>query len=141
MPKPFATFTRLINDVGLGVAAHACEAARALANVRVAMNVSSIQLLDSRFREELERVISSAGLIPARFQLEVRELEFAERAAEMKDALAYLKAAGFELAVDDFGSSISSLPYLRQLGVSILKLDPRVLRNSREAASIALMRA
>lgn len=133
--------TQLINEVGIVVAAHGCRAAQSLPEVTVAMNVSYVQLLDSRFRKELERVVASGKISPSRFQIEVRETDFVERAPDMKLALGELKLAGFQIAVDDYGSSTSSLPYLRKLGVSVLKLDPRVLHNSREAGSIAVMRA
>lgn len=132
---------RLINDLALLVASQACLAAQACEGRTVAINVSHIQLLDCRFREKLEEVVEQNG-IPANWvQLEIREADFVEHARDMKEALEALVSAGFQVAVDDFGSSTSSLAHLRKLGVTVLKLDPKVLRNSRELASIAVMRA
>ena len=45
------------------------------------------------------------------------------------------------MAVDDFGSSTSSLVQLQKMGVTVLKLDQNVLENAREMGSIAVMRA
>lgn len=132
---------RLINDLALVVATQACRAAQACKGVPVAMNVSPVQLLDCRFREELEKIVDQSAISAEQIQLEIREADFVDRGGDMKEALEALAGAGFKIAVDDFGSSTSSLAHLRTLGVTILKLDPMVLRSSREVGSIAVMRA
>ncbi|MCT2559409.1 EAL domain-containing protein [Tsuneonella sp. YG55] len=132
---------RLINDLALVVAKQSCRAAQACRGISVAMNVSPMQLLDCRFREELERIVEESNISAQRIQLEIREADFVDRGGGMREALAGLKRAGFKIAVDDFGASTSSLAHLQTLGVTILKLDPMVLRSSREVGSIAVMRA
>lgn len=131
----------LINEVGLLVAQHACDAARAFPEPVIAFNVSVVQLLDNRFDEALCKLISQQGIDSGRIQLEVRETDFASRGEDIAGALARLRSAGFGIAVDDFGSSTSSLVQLRRYGASVLKLDPQVLKNAREVDSIAVMRA
>lgn len=130
-----------INQLGLRVAADACRAAQAFPGLTIACNVSVVQLLDARFDEDLGSLVAQHGLDCGRLQLEIREVDFATRGQDVSSTLRRLKCAGFRLAVDDFGSSTSSMAQLQKLGVSVLKLDPKVLRNAREVESIAVMRA
>ena len=131
----------LINELGLLVARQACRAAVAFPEATVALNVSVVQLLDGRFDRALRELVAGHGLACGRLQLEVNERDFTARGPDIAAALQSLKAAGFAIAVDDFGSSTSSLVQLQKLGVSVLKLDPNVLRNAQEVGSIAVMRA
>ena len=131
----------LINELGTLIARQACDAARAFPGPIIAFNVSVVQLLDSRFAEALCSLVTQQGIDSGRFQLEVREADFASRGDDIAGALRRLRSVGFGIAVDDFGSSTSSLVQLRRYGASVLKLDPQVLKNAREVDSIAVMRA
>jgi diguanylate cyclase (GGDEF)-like protein len=132
---------RLINELGMLVARDACRAAHAFPGPLIAINVSVVQLLDDRFDEALRSLVAKQDLQAGRFQLEIREIDFATRGKDISGAVLRLCNAGFGIAVDDFGSSTSSLVQLRDFGASVLKLDPKVLRNAREVESIAVMRA
>ena len=136
-----ANRVHLINELGLLVAKDACRAAQMFPEVVIAFNVSVVQLLDARFEDALHHLVEQEGLGCDRFQIEVKESDFAVRGHDISSMLRRLRDAGFNIAVDDFGSSTSSLVQLQRYGVTVLKLDPRVLRNAREVASIAVMRA
>jgi diguanylate cyclase (GGDEF)-like protein len=132
---------QLINELGLLIVEDACRAARAFPHATIAFNVSVVQLLDGRFDEALCNLVSRQRMPFDRFQLEIREGDFAARGQDMSGALRRLATAGFIIAVDDYGSSTTSLVQLQRYGASVLKLDPRVLRNAREVDSIAIMKA
>jgi diguanylate cyclase (GGDEF)-like protein len=132
---------QLINDIGLYVAREASRAALSFPNLLIALNISVVQLLDCSFADEILRVVGQNKVRLDQLQIEVREKDFAKRGQDMSPALALLSTAGIRIAVDDFGSSALSPMELRRYGVSTLKLDPRVLKNAREAANVAVMRA
>jgi diguanylate cyclase (GGDEF)-like protein len=131
----------LVNEVALVIAREACAAARAFPDLLVALNISAIQLLDEVFTAALRGVLADEEIDPRQILLEVNEADVVERSRAIADTLTHLNEAGFNLAVDDYGSSTCSLSELRRLGVSILKLDPNVLKNAVDAGSIAVMRA
>ena len=132
---------QLVNELSLVVAMEACHAAKAFPDAVIAFNASVVQLLDTRFEDQLQQLVRENGVAPARLQIEVKESDFAARGQDMAGALARLVETGFKIVADDYGSSTSSLVQLQKYGVSILKLDPRVLRNARETAHIGVMRA
>jgi diguanylate cyclase (GGDEF)-like protein len=131
----------LINELGLLVAKAACQAAQLFPDTLIAFNVSVMQLLDARFEESLRELVDREGVACGRLQIEIKEVDFAARGRDMAGAVRRLSNAGFKIAVDDFGSSTSSLVQLQRYGVTVLKLDPKVLRNAREVANITVMRA
>ena len=131
----------LINELGLLVAKDACRAAQMFPEPVIAFNASVVQLLDERFAVALRELVHQQGIGCERFQIEVKESDLATRGSDIAGTLRKLRDAGFRIAVDDYGSSTSSMVQLQRYGVSVLKLDPRVLRNAREVASIAVMRA
>lgn len=133
--------THLLDNVDLVMARHASHAANLLPGVSICLNIRAVQLLKPQYGDKLARVVAEYDVAPARIQLEIQERELVERGAQIASAIASLHAAGFQIAVDDFGSSTSSLAHLKALGITTLKLDPSILNNAREAGSIAVMRA
>jgi len=132
---------QLINELGMVVAKEACRAAQAFPSDIIAFNASFVQFLDSRFEEQLQQLVQYERVRPEQLQIEVKEADFASRGRDMSGALRRLLKAGFRIAADDYGSSTSSLVQLQRYGVTVLKLDPRVLRNAREVDHIGVMRA
>lgn len=132
---------QLINELGLVVAKEACRAAKAFPGAIIAFNASVVQFLDPRFEQQLQQLVRAERVKPEQLQIEVREADFASRGRDMSGVLRRLLKAGFRIAADDYGSSTSSLVQLQRYGVTVLKLDPRVLRNAREVDHIGVMRA
>ena len=131
----------LINEIGLFVAEEVCKAAKLFPDLTVCLNIAALQLLDFKFSSALHNVLLENGVPPEQIQLEIRERDIVDRAKEIEPALLNLSRLGFIVAVDDFGSSTSSLVQLQKMGVTVLKLDQNVLENAREMGSIAVMRA
>jgi len=133
--------THLLNEIGLIMAGQACHAATALPQTPISVNVKAIQLLTPKFADKLVQIATRNGIPAGQLQLEIPERDFVERGEEIAPVLSMLCDAGIHIAVDDFGSSISSLARLKKFGVTIVKLDPGILQNAHEAGSIAIMRA
>jgi diguanylate cyclase (GGDEF)-like protein len=89
----------------------------------VSVNVSVCQLDVPGFVDDVNKVLRSTRLDPASLVLEVTETILADPEGGAAAALASLRVSGVRVALDDFGSGYSSIGYLRQLPVDILKID------------------
>jgi EAL domain-containing protein (putative c-di-GMP-specific phosphodiesterase class I) len=91
-------------------------------------NVSERQLRRPGFAAALAVRARAHGIPTSRFILELTETAWAVEAEAMAAALIELRAAGFVLAIDDFGAGYSSLQRLLELDVQIIKVDRAFLR-------------
>jgi PAS domain S-box-containing protein/diguanylate cyclase (GGDEF)-like protein len=93
-----------------------------LAPLRVAVNISPLQLRQRDFVRTLEHAIRAGGK-PAGIDLEITEGLAMENVEENIRKLNELRALGVQVAIDDFGTGYSSLSHLAQLPVQALKID------------------
>jgi EAL domain-containing protein (putative c-di-GMP-specific phosphodiesterase class I) len=120
--------TGLIHEVGRWAVRKAIEdylrwRAAGLPAVRIAVNVSPLQLRDRGFIAELAQAIGVDPQAPAGLELEITEGLIM---ADVKHSIASLQAIrgmGLSVAIDDFGTGFSSLSYLSRLPVDSLKID------------------
>jgi diguanylate cyclase (GGDEF)-like protein len=89
----------------------------------VAVNLSTRNLLDTEFPDEVGRLIGDSGFDPARLELEITETTMLADPVRTKCVLERLSAMGIRLSIDDFGVGYSSLSYLKSLPVSEIKID------------------
>jgi predicted signal transduction protein with EAL and GGDEF domain len=135
-PVPPQRFVTVAEDVGLVSRLDRwalCRAARDTTDLRrsaalphdayVAVNVSARTLSDPGLEDWITRNVESAGLTPADVLIEVTESAIMADATHAVALLARLRHSGFGVAVDDFGTGHSSLAYLRDLPLSVLKID------------------
>jgi EAL domain-containing protein (putative c-di-GMP-specific phosphodiesterase class I) len=92
---------------------------------RLFVNVSPQQLVDG-FAEAALTTVRSRGLSPQQVSIEVTESAAPDAAA--LGCLGELRAAGFLVAIDDFGAGFSSLSQLAVLPADVLKFDQMFLR-------------
>ncbi|MBT2266238.1 EAL domain-containing protein [Rhodococcus erythropolis] len=119
---PVAEETGLIVPIGAGVLRAACTAATAWPeDIRVAVNVSQVQLRSSRYVESVRRTLNEVNLDPSRLEIEVTESLVIDDAD--RDVLAQLSALGIAIAMDDFGTGFSSVASLARLPLDRLKID------------------
>ncbi|WP_406376682.1 aminotransferase class I/II-fold pyridoxal phosphate-dependent enzyme [Streptomyces sp. NBC_00647] len=89
----------------------------------ISVNVSARQFRDTGFLGEVRKALETPGLAPGSLQLELTETVLMRRDAQIQAMLYALKDLGVHIAVDDFGSGYSSLRYLRDFPVDVLKID------------------
>jgi EAL domain-containing protein (putative c-di-GMP-specific phosphodiesterase class I) len=89
----------------------------------VSVNISLVQLLDSRFMHSLYAAIDASGIEPTALELELTETMFAEDIDRVCTLLSKVRGLGVKVAIDDFGAGYSSLAYLARLPVDVLKID------------------
>ncbi len=91
--------------------------------VRVAVNLSAIQLQRDDIAPVVERVVESSGLAGNRLTLELTESAFITDPDRIARAMHALKEIGCTVAMDDFGTGYSNLAYLQKLPIDVLKID------------------
>ncbi len=90
-------------------------------DVDVSVNVPPA-MLDRRMRDRLVRLAGEHGLRRGAITLELVESAMMDD-RRLFDHLESLRAAGYRIAIDDFGSGHSSLARVAQLPVDVLKID------------------
>lgn len=91
--------------------------------VRVAVNVSAIQLQRDAITTLIEAAGSRYGIAANRFTLELTESAFVSDPDRIAAIMNELKELGTTLAMDDFGTGYSNLAYLQRLPIDLLKID------------------
>jgi diguanylate cyclase (GGDEF)-like protein len=125
---PILEDTGLIHEVGRWALRQAVADYRrwrmmGLAAMRIAVNVSPLQMRRRDFVAEIRQVIGDDLLAASGLELEMTESLIME---DVKRGVASLKAIrdlNVTIAIDDFGTGFSSLSYLSRLPVDILKID------------------
>ena len=145
---PLLEETGLIREVGRwamrqAVAAHRGWLARGLAAMRVAVNVSALQLRDRAFVEDVRAALDGATGEACGLDLEITESLLMENIETSLERLREVRALGVNIALDDFGTGYSSLAYLSRLPIDTLKIDRafihRVTENAEDTTIVTAM--
>jgi diguanylate cyclase (GGDEF)-like protein len=135
--------TEVINAIGDWVVQEACRTAASWPpKLRLAINVSPVQLRSGNFATRLQSILATEKLSPTRLELEVTETVLLGRNASTLEALQDIQAAGISIALDDFGTGYSSLAYLQQFTFGRLKIDQSFVRGlPNDKGAFAIVRA
>jgi len=125
---PILEETGLIHEVGRWALRKAIEdylrwRSAGLAAVRIAVNVSPLQLRHRGFIDEVRQAIRIDAHAAAGLELEITESVIMEDVRRSIASLKAIRALGVTIAIDDFGTGFSSLSYLSKLPVDTLKID------------------
>ncbi|KQT34560.1 hypothetical protein ASG24_10725 [Methylophilus sp. Leaf414] len=123
-----AELTGLIVPMGAWVLKAACQQVagwkdQELANAKVSVNVSPMQLNAEGFTDYVVQVLRETGLVAERLVIELTESAFVHSECKSMENLQALKRVGVKLAIDDFGTGYSCLAYLRDIPGDYLKVD------------------
>ncbi len=106
------------------------------------INVSARQLADPRLIERIIGITEPLGFPPDRLRLEISEACLFSAFERNAQILVRLHAAGIGIELDDFGSGYSSLVHLRELPLTGVKIDQRLVGAiDREPDMVAIVRA
>ncbi len=141
--------TGLIVPIGEQVLRDACEAlVRWRASgvdsaLRVAVNLSAVQLREHGFERRVAQILAETGCPPEALTLELTENSTVVDGEMAMETLRALKGLGVRLVVDDFGVGHASLTFLREAPVDGIKIDRRfvsqLLVDQRDQAIVASM--
>jgi len=125
---PILEETGLINEVGRwalhrAIEDYLCWRRAGLAAVRIAVNVSPLQLGNRSFVREIENVIDIDPLAASGLELEITESLIMADVKHSIESLEKIRSMGVTIAIDDFGTGFSSLSYLAKLPINTVKID------------------
>ncbi len=126
---PMAEDCGLIVPLGEWVLRQAMQDLPRLDGLKMAVNVSPVQLRDHGLVEFTRAALAETGADARRLELEVTESIFLQDDAALERRLSTLRAMGFSVALDDFGTGFSSLGYLRRFAFDRLKIDQSFVRS------------
>lgn len=117
-----------IIEIGTWVIRTACNFAKELLNLGhknfyISVNVSAVQLMQKNFKDILFNIIAETDIPPECILLEITESVFMESFEDMSILFSEIREKGIRIALDDFGCGYSSLTYLKNLPVDVLKID------------------
>lgn len=105
----------------------------------MSINVASSDLEMQEFSQLVRDAISDNDLDPEQIRLEITESQLMRDPDQASEALTRLREIGVGLSLDDFGTGFSSLAYLQQFPVDVVKIDRffvRTIESGRESRAI-----
>jgi diguanylate cyclase (GGDEF)-like protein/PAS domain S-box-containing protein len=131
---PVAEDTGLINELGDWVLRTACaEAATWPDHIRLAVNVSPVQLKCQTLALRIAGALAASGLNPSRLEIEITEAVLIRDDEAALAILHQLRDIGVRIALDDFGTGYSSLSYLKRFPFDKIKIDRCFVTDIEEA--------
>jgi len=89
----------------------------------ISINISTRNLYDENFFHKMMMILSEYQVKPKYVELEITETVLMENPEMSKRVLEQFSNEGFKIAIDDFGKGYSSLAYLAQFPINIIKID------------------
>lgn len=124
---PLAEEIGLINKLSERVMARVCREVSTLIedgfSIPVSVNLSCRQFSSDTLVDTIERILAERNYPPELLKFEITESVFFEHQSRAAAVLNQFREKGIEIDIDDFGTGYSNLGYLRQLPISVLKID------------------
>jgi diguanylate cyclase (GGDEF)-like protein len=144
---PLAEQTGLIVEIGEWVFEQTCIwvnscHSQGLGPLRVSVNLSAIEFKRPDLVDKIAGILARTGVNPGFIELELTETVAIGDAKTCIKQMNDLKSLGLTLAMDDFGTGFSSLSYLKNLPLDVLKVDQSFVRHlETENSSKAIVKA
>jgi diguanylate cyclase (GGDEF)-like protein len=112
----------------ISTAAHWYHTQPAAHRPYISVNVSARQFRTPGFAQRVDRELAAAGLPASHLMVELTESVLLREEDQVWTELATLRDTGVRLALDDFGTGFSSLSYLVQTPIDVIKIDKSFVR-------------
>jgi len=96
-------------------------------DLRLAINISAIQLRQADFSEKLLNELNRYQVQPQRLELEITETSVLDNEGHGIEHLQRLRSAGLAISLDDFGQGYAGFAHLQSLPLTKLKIDRAVI--------------
>lgn len=125
---PLLEKSNMIIPVGEWVLHQACRMHRnwrglGFNDMRIAINISAAQFNDVDFHDKIQRALQEEHMPKHALELEIAESILMRDPASAAEVLAAIHALGVRIAIDNFGTSYTSLIYLKRFSLDALKID------------------
>src|SRR6185503_15095495 len=105
----------------------------------IAVNLSARLLSDKQFSMRVAALLARHGLQPARLTLELTETTELADGGEALEMLTRLRSLGVEISIDDYGTGLSTLEYLKKIPANEIKIDQSFVKGISDNRSDRLM--
>ena len=105
----------------------------------IAVNLSARLLADRNFTLRLSALLARHGLEARHLTLELTETAAIIGSGEAVDMLARLRELGINIAIDDYGTGLSTLDYLKKVPAGEIKIDQSFVKAMCDNRSDRLM--
>jgi len=131
---PIAEESGLIIDMGKWILHDVCRTYRewldrGMPPIKVSVNFSDTQLFEDNFVNNFLSIVAEYDLNPDFLIIELSEKALMNSSAKIISNIQGLQQSGVQIALDDFGGSLSSLVYLSANNIDIIKLDRSLIHN------------
>ncbi|MBQ0719792.1 MAG: EAL domain-containing protein [Gammaproteobacteria bacterium] len=131
---PLAEESGLIISIGKWVIESACKQViswqeQGLPPRRISVNLTFRQFTDTHLLEDLARILQTTGVDPSQIELEITESLLLSNFQNALETLGKIKDLGLRIAIDNFGTSYTSLSTLDKFKFDTLKIDGSVIRD------------
>lgn len=101
--------------------------------VPIAVNFSRMHMVyEDNFTEKLSSIVDEYGILHKWIEVEITESAFVEQSDKIEKLVKSIREAGFQVAIDDFGSGVSSLSFVKDVEVDTLKIDKSLISRNCE---------
>ncbi|PLW74807.1 bifunctional diguanylate cyclase/phosphodiesterase [Cohaesibacter celericrescens] len=140
---PVAEENGLIFSLGEWVLRSACvDAVTWDPHLKIAVNVSAVQLMDPNLPHLVHTVLVETGLSPNRLELELTETALMKDRMQSLHIMRQIRSLGVGIALDDFGTGYSSLEILHAFSFDKIKIDKSFVHDIEDdRKSLAIVRA
>lgn len=90
--------------------------------LKLAVNVSVVQIQELDFVEKVLAVLKETGLAPELLEIELTERTFLENQEEELRKIRKIQSHGISIAIDDFGTGYSSFEVLKRVKIDKIKV-------------------
>jgi diguanylate cyclase (GGDEF)-like protein len=104
----------------------------------IAVNLSASEVMNEGLVDRMRSVLEEFGVEPRQIEIEITESAAFQDGAATAAILRELRALGFRISIDDFGSGYSSLSYLKTFPVDTLKIDRLFLQDLENGTDSAI---
>ena len=130
---PIAEQSMLIVEIGRWVLEQTCELIKSFTNlgiepVPISVNISGVEFDRPDIVPNVAEILKRTRVNPDFIELELTENVAIGNREACIERMHQLKALGLRLAMDDFGTGFSSLSYLQDLPLDVLKIDQHFIR-------------
>jgi diguanylate cyclase (GGDEF)-like protein len=99
-------------------------------NLSISVNVSTKDFFYTDIYKTFTKLVEKYKINPSRLNIEITETLFMENAPRHMEVISKLKAYGFCIELDDFGSGYSSLNMLKDIEADVIKIDMAFLEET-----------
>jgi EAL domain-containing protein (putative c-di-GMP-specific phosphodiesterase class I) len=105
----------------------------------IAVNLSARMLSDRRLPAKVAAILDKHGLEPSKLTLELTETAAMTGSGSGIELLLGLRELGVKIAIDDYGTGLSTLEYLKRIPASEIKIDQSFVKAMRDNRSDLIM--